>query len=82
MKTLFAGFLFSLLFPAAASRADSGAIRTGGGIAIMINDVVIYTNNAGREIWYQTGSAATGMVWQDESRRTTHINAITGADRF
>ena len=67
---------------AGATPSASGATRTGGGVAIMINDVVIYTNNAGREIWYQTGSAAIGMVWQDESSRMTRINAITDADRF
>lgn len=67
---------------AAASRADSGVSRTGGGIAIMINDVVIHTSNAGREIWYQTESAAVGLVWREESARSTHINAITDAGRF
>ncbi len=67
---------------APAGPSASGVSRTGSGIAIMINDVVIYTNNAGREIWYQTGSAALGLVWQDGSGRATHVNAITDADRF
>lgn len=45
-----------------ANNTETGANRMCSGVAIMIDDVVIYSNNAGREIWYQNGSASVGMV--------------------
>lgn len=48
------------------------------GVAITIDDLKIYTHNGKEQMWYETGDAAIGTVYEDESYQMMHVNAIVG----
>jgi len=64
------------------SEQEMDNVTGQSGVAIAINDLMIYNHDGGQELWYETqapgadNSAAVGLVWDDDSYSMMHVNAI------
>ncbi len=67
------------------SEQEMDNVTGQSGVAISLNDVMIYEELGGQELWYETtdpfagedaGSAAVGMIWDEGAATMMHVNAI------